>query len=116
MRTPMAYNPDMVIVETSVFTRCIKALLGDEDYADLHALLVERPDAGDLIQGSHGLRKLRWKIEGSGKRGGTRMIYYWHTAEDQLWMLHAYAKAEHDDLTRQQLKQLAEIVKRWKDG
>lgn len=106
----------MVIVETSVFTRCIKAFLSDDDYADLQALLVERPNAGDLIPGSHGLRKLRWEIEGSGKRGGTRVIYYWQTVDAQLWMLYAYAKAEHEDLTRPQLKQLAEIVKRWKDG
>jgi hypothetical protein len=106
----------MVIVETTVFTRCIKQLLDDDDYADLQATLVERPDAGDLIRGGHGLRKLRWKIEGGGKRGGVRVIYYWFTPDDQLWMLYAYAKAEREDLTRQQLKRLAEIVKRWNDG
>lgn len=75
-----------------------------------------RRPAGDLIPGSHGLRKLRWKTAGSGKRGGTRVIYYWQTVDAQLWMLYAYAKAEHEDLTRTQLKQLAEVVKRWKDG
>ena len=112
----MAYTRLMVIIDTSVFTRCIKELLSDDDYAALQTDLVQRPDAGDLIQGGHGLRKLRWKIEGSGKRGGVRVIYYWHTADDQLWMLYAYAKAEREDLTRQQLKQLAEIAKRWKDG
>lgn len=69
LHTPVAYTASVVIVETSVFTRCIKELLSDEDYADLQALLVERPDAGDLIPGSYGLRKLRWEIEGSGKRG-----------------------------------------------
>ena len=106
----------MLIIETSVFTRCIKELLSDDDYADLQTDLAQRSDAGDLIQGGHGLRKLRWKIDGSGKRGGVRVICYWHTADDQLWMLYAYAKAEREDLTRQQLKQLAEIVKRWKDG
>ena len=106
----------MVIIETSVFTRCITELLSDDDYVELQAELVQRPAAGDLIPGGHGLRKLRWKIEGGGKRGGIRVIYYWFKADDQLGMLYAYAKAEREDLTPQQLKQLAEIVKRWKDG
>ena len=52
----------------------------------------------------------------SGLNPGTlRVIYYWFTADDQLGMLYAYAKVEREDLTRQQIKQLAEIVKRWKD-
>jgi hypothetical protein len=106
----------MVIIETTVFTRCIKELLGDDEYTDLQAIPIERPNAGDLVPGSHGLCKLRWKIEGRGKRGGVRVVYYWVTATDQLWMLYAYAKAERENLTRQQLKQLAEIVKGWKDG
>ena len=112
----MAYTLRMVIIETSVFTRCITELLSDDDYADLQTELVLRPAAGDLIKGGHGLRKLRWKAEGGGKRGGIRVIYYWFTADDQLGMLYAYAKAEREDLTPQQLKQLAEIMKRWKDG
>ena len=114
--TPMAYNHPIVIIETSVFTRCIGELLNDDEYAELQAALVERPEAGDRISGGHGLRKLRWKIEGGGKRGGVRVIYYWLSADDQLWMLYAYAKAKREDLTRQQIKQLAQIVKGWKDG
>lgn len=106
----------MVIIETSVFTRCVKELLNDDQYSELQTALVVRPDAGDLIPGSHGLRKLRWKIEGGGKRGGMRVIYYWLTADDQLYMLYAYGKAGREDLTRQQIKQLAEIVKGWNDG
>ena len=45
-----------------------------------------------------------------------RVIYYWLTADDQLYMLYAFTKAEREDLTRRQIKQLVEIVKRWKDG
>ena len=59
-----------------MFTRCAKELLTDDEYAELQTALVDHPDAGDLIPGSHGLRKLRWKIDGSGKRGGMRVIYY----------------------------------------
>lgn len=105
----------MVIIETSVFTRLIRDLMDDNDHRVLQETLVQRPDAGDLIPRSGGLRKIRWKIAGRGKRGGVRIIYYWMTADDQLWMLYAYAKASKDDLTRDQLKTLREIVERWKN-
>lgn len=104
----------MVIIETSVFTRLIRELIDDEQYRELQEALVRRPDAGDLIPGSGGLRKVRWKLDGKGKRGGVRIIYYWMTADDQLWMLYGYAKAGREDLTKAQLKTLREIVERWK--
>lgn len=105
----------MVIVETSVFTRLIVELMDDDNYAELQAALVQRPDLGDLIVGSGGLRKARWKVEGKGKRGGVRIIYYWMTANDQLWMLYGYTKSSKEDLTKQQLNTLRDIVERWKN-
>lgn len=104
----------MVIIETSVFTRLIQELMDDDNYRELQEALVQKPDAGDLITGSGGLRKVRWKIEGKGKRGGVRIIYYWMTANDQIWMLYGYAKAKKEDLTKQQLLTLREIVEGWK--
>ncbi|MBL1142954.1 MAG: type II toxin-antitoxin system RelE/ParE family toxin [Proteobacteria bacterium] len=105
----------MIIIETMVFTRVIQKLMDDETYRELQEVLVQKPDAGDLIPGSGGLRKIRWRIEGKGKRGGTRIIYYWQTADDQLWMLYGYAKTDTEDLTKDQLKILSEIVERWKN-
>ena len=67
----------MVIVETLIFTKLIRELMSDDEYKDLQEALVNRPDLGDLIQGSGGLRKVRWKLKGSGKSGGVRVIYYW---------------------------------------
>lgn len=110
----MAYNYRMVIIETAVFTRIIGELMDDDHYRDLQDALVQRPDAGDLIPGSGGLRKVRWKVMGKGKRGGLRIIDYWQIADDQLWMLYAYAKNDTDDLTKDQLKILRDIVERWK--
>lgn len=110
----MAYNARMVIIETSVFTRLIRELMDDDNYREFQDTLIQKPDAGDLIPGSGGLRKIRWKVEGKGKRGGVRIIYYWMTADDQLWMLYGYAKASREDLTKVQLKALREIVERWK--
>ena len=104
----------MVIIETSVFTRIIRELMDDDQYRDLQEALVRRPDTGGLIPGSGGLRKVRWKLDGKGKRGGVRIIYYWMTADDQLWMLYGYAKTGQEDLTKEQLKALRKIFERWK--
>jgi mRNA-degrading endonuclease RelE of RelBE toxin-antitoxin system len=73
--------------------------------------VVIRPDAGDLIPGSGGLRKIRWGIQGRGKRGGVRVIYYWAVNQDRILMLLMYAKNVQDDLTVDQLKVLQRIVK-----
>lgn len=104
----------MVIIETSVFTRLIQELLDDDSYNELQKVLIQKPDTGDLIPGSGGLRKIRWKSDGKGKRGGIRIIYYWQTADDQLWMLYGYAKSSKEDLTKAQLKTLRDIIERWK--
>ena len=67
----------MEFIETPIFTREIRRLLSDDEYRRMQIALLLRPDIGDLIQGSGGLRKLRWRIAGQGKRGGLRVIYYW---------------------------------------
>ncbi|MBI5652976.1 MAG: type II toxin-antitoxin system RelE/ParE family toxin [Chloroflexi bacterium] len=100
----------MVIIETLVFTRQVQALLSDEEYRELQTALVNRPNAGSVIVASGGLRKLRWAIRGKGKRGGSRVIYYWAVTQDQVLMLLIYRKSERDDLTREQLKTLKKIV------
>jgi len=65
----------MLIVETPVFTKRVLEALSDDEYRGLQHFLAQYPDAGDIIPGSHGLRKLRWTISGKAKRGGTRVIY-----------------------------------------
>jgi hypothetical protein len=100
----------MVIIETSVFTKKITALLSDDEYRLLQNALVESPGSGDIIQGSGGIRKIRWKSNGRGKRGGTRIIYYWATNDDQLLMLYAYPKNEMENLTKDQLLILKKTV------
>ena len=100
----------MVIKETSGFTRQVQKLLTDQDYRDLQTLLVNRPDAGPVIVGSGGLRKVRWGLRGKGKRGGLRVIYRWARVQEQLLMLLVYPKSEKDDLTPAQLEILRNIV------
>jgi mRNA-degrading endonuclease RelE of RelBE toxin-antitoxin system len=102
----------MIFIETSVFTREIKCLISDDDYRMLQTALMFKPDTGDLIRGGGGLRKVRWKLPGRGKRGGLRIIYYWDSP-DTIYMLLPYKKTEQDDLTPEQLKYLRALIKEW---
>jgi len=99
-------------IETGVFTEAITELLEDNAYGDLQAMLTTNPEAGDLIPGGGGLRKLRWLSpeRQKGKRGGIRVIYYVYSRH-KLYMIYAYDKSEQEDLTRKQLKILREYVK-----
>jgi len=100
----------MVIVETSIFTRQVLSLFSDDDYRKLQVVLANRPNAGAIIRHSGGLRKIRWSIEGRGKRGGVRVIYYWAVPQEQLLMLFMYPKNVQDDLTPDQLKVLRKMI------
>lgn len=103
----------MVIIETRIFTRLINELLDDDEYKELQEALVNRPDLGDLIKGSGGLRKVRWNLRGTGKSGGVRIIYYWVVDDHHIRMLYVYPKGKQDNLTKEQVAQLKAIVERW---
>ena len=87
--------------------------MSDEDYRALQEALITRPESGDLIKGSGGLRKIRWKLEGQGTRGGVRIIYYWVSVKEQVRMLYVYRKSKQADLTPEQVATLKSIVERW---
>ncbi len=101
----------MEIIETPIFTKKIKGILSDDEYRRLQWELAVKPEAGPLIPGCRGLRKLRWASPGKGKRGGLRIIYYWYTQDEKIYMLLPYKKSEREDLTKKQLKILMEFVK-----
>ncbi len=77
----------------------------------MELLLTEHPEAGDLIPGGRGLRKLRRPAKGRGKRGGARVIYYHVTRQHLILLIVAYAKNEQEDLDRKQLQILADLIK-----
>lgn len=101
----------MLFVETPVFTSLVRKRLDDEHYRTLQTALLLRPEQGALIAGSGGLRKIRWGRKGAGKRGGFRVIYFWHRPSGTCFMLFLYAKNEQGDLTADQTKALSRLVR-----
>ena len=101
----------MRFVETPIFTARLGAHLDDDSYRALQFALALRPEQGALIPGSRGLRKLRWGVEGRGKRGGLRVIYHWDASQELAYMLFVYAKNEQGDLTPAQVKVLSRLVR-----
>ncbi len=96
-------------IESSVFERLCALYLDDDEYAELQQFMMETPDAGQVVPGSGGVRKLRWKRKGMGKRGGLRVIYYVRYQPNEFWMLTLYAKAKQDNVPAHVLKQLKEV-------
>lgn len=94
------------------FTRPMVEAFTDDEYRALQEYLAARPDAGPVIPRGGGLRKLRWAAEGRGKRGGTRVIYYWATACGEILFLFVYSKNVQGDLSAAQLAALRAEVER----
>jgi hypothetical protein len=103
----------MLFIETPVFTELVEAYLSHESYVELQRALILRPIAGPVIPGSGGIRKLRWRTEYGGKRGGLRIIYYWYVSADTFYMLFLYKKNEQEDLTPTQMRSLQRLVKEY---
>ena len=99
----------MVFYETPIFTEQIVTFLDDDSYRELQSVLIREPESGDLIPRSRGLRKIRWRVSGKGKRGGIRVIYYTVT-RDQIYLLYAYSKNRQENLTQEQTNRLRNLV------
>jgi len=102
----------MEFLEAPAFSKFVHTYLKDDDYASLQRYLEQWPDAGDLIPGTGGLRKLRWHDpnRGKGKRGGLRVIYYYFLSDQQVWFLTIYDKDEAADLSPSDKKQLRQAI------
>ena len=100
-------------VETAVFSRLVAEYLSDEEYGALQLAMLRDPDAGPVIPGSGGVRKLRWAAAGRGKRGGYRVIYYLRRTQGVIWLLTMYPKNVADDIPVHVLRR---IRKEGEDG
>ena len=109
----MARTVPMTVVETPEFLSATRKLMTDDQRALLVDYLAYNPTSGDLIPGTGGVRKLRWGLEGRGKRGGARVVYFYHDAGMPTFALTAYAKNERADLSQQDrndFRQLAALL------
>ncbi len=102
----------MVFFETPLFTRLLPNYLNDESYRGLQTALLENPELGNMMPGTGGFRKVRWEDarRGKGKRGGLRVIYYYLTADHQIWFFTLYDKDEATDLTSGEKKVLKQTI------
>jgi mRNA-degrading endonuclease RelE of RelBE toxin-antitoxin system len=97
-------------VETVLFTRLVGGYLSDDEYLKLQLTLARNPEAGPIIPGSGGVRKLRWPAPGRGKRGGYRVIYYLRSRAGVIWMLTMYPKNVADNIPAHVLRQIRKEI------
>lgn len=97
----MARTAPVTVVETPEFLSATRKLLDEAERASLVDYLAWNPTAGDPIPGTGGVRKLRWGLEGRGKRGGARVVHFFHDADMPLFALTAYAKNTRADLSQE---------------
>ena len=101
----------MTIVETPAFLDSCRKLLDENDRELLVSHLAAHPDSGDLIPGTGGLRKMRWALEGRGKRGGARVIYFLLSERMPIFLLTAYAKNQRSDLSAAERAEFKKLTK-----
>ena len=100
----------LTFIETKLFTRLVGEYLSDDAYAALQHSLIANPEAGDLIKGSGGVRKLRWGVAGRGKRGGIRVIYYLRSRQSEVWMLTLYAKNVSENISVYMIRKIKDEI------
>ena len=98
-----------VFIESTVFDRLRAEYLDDDEYGELQQFLMLNPEAGAIVRGSGGVRKLRWRRQGAGKRGGLRLIYFVRYQPNEFWMLTLYSKTEQENVPSHILKRLKEL-------
>lgn len=96
-------------IESSAFERICPVYLDDDEYAALQQFMILNPEAGQIVRGSGGVRKLRWVRAGMGKRGGLRIVYFVRYKPNEFWMLSIYSKAKYDNVSGHILRQLLEV-------
>lgn len=105
-----------VFVESTIFEKYRDKYLNDEEYRLFQAELMSNSKQGDVIQGTGGLRKIRVASKGKGKRGGSRIIYYFLDEKRRFYLLTIYSKNEMSDLTADQKKQLMAFMEAWRNA
>lgn len=101
----------MTVVETARFLKDVKAMMSDSERGDLVAFVAANPEAGEIVPETGGVRKVRWALAGRGKRGGARVIYYYHSERLPVFLLAAYGKNEKANLTRGERNTMKRLIR-----
>ncbi len=107
----VAHPPLVTVIETPEFIARTRKLMREDERDELIAYLSRNPMAGDLVPGTGGVRKLRWALQGRGKRGGARVIYFFHSVDVPLFALTAFAKNDRSDLSQQERNDFRRLTK-----
>ena len=99
------------IVELPEFQKRASKLLKKEEKTSIINYLAFHPQSGDVMQGTGGIRKLRWSAQGKGKSGGVRVIYYYHNGTMPLFLLTVFGKGEKANLSKVESNELAKFTK-----
>ncbi|HWD59565.1 MAG TPA: type II toxin-antitoxin system RelE/ParE family toxin [Stellaceae bacterium] len=115
----MAYMTDrrtrpVTVAETALFLRQAAAVWDEAERFAFTDFIARHPEAGDVIPGTGGVRKVRWSRSGSGRRGGVRVVYFFYDAEMPLYLLMVYAKSRRDDLSPDEKRATRELAARLK--
>lgn len=100
------------VVETPEFERCARQLLSDEERDSLVNYLAANPDAGDVISGTGGARKIRWAVQGRGKRGGVRVITFYSGSPIPVFLLTVFRKGQKVNLTKAECNELRQMLRK----
>jgi mRNA-degrading endonuclease RelE of RelBE toxin-antitoxin system len=98
------------VVETPTFSRLAEDYWTEKERNDFVSFVATNPEAGDVVPGSGGVRKVRWSYGGRGKRGGVRVIYYNRLANGEIWLLLIYGKSVRDNIPAHVLRQIREEI------
>jgi hypothetical protein len=104
------HAPEITVLQLPKFKAEAKKLIGADGIEEVAVYLIDHPDAGDVIPGAGGARKLRWAARSKGKRGGARIIYLYVVIAARIYLLRCYAKNVRTDLTAEEKKELRQIA------
>jgi len=102
----------LTIIETEAFEKLWPLYWTEKEHDAFTEFVAENPNAGDVVRGSGGVRKVRWSRSGSGKSGGVRVIYFNRLANGEIWLLMIYAKSKRDSIDGKILKELKDEIEK----
>ncbi|MFH0935166.1 MAG: type II toxin-antitoxin system RelE/ParE family toxin [Pseudomonadota bacterium] len=102
----------LTVIETEDFEKLWPLYWAEKEHDAFVEFIADNPEAGDVVRGSGGVRKVRWSRAGSGKSGGVRIIYFNRLANGEVWLLFIYAKSKRDSIDGSVLKELKNEIEK----